>query len=62
MGRSQLAVLSMLILLTSVYSIPSNHFRLPLAVYPLSQVLQIDERFINGGHTGSAWNLLLLNS
>ena len=41
MGRSQLAVLSML----SIYSIPSHHFRLPLPVYPLSQVLQIAERF-----------------
>jgi hypothetical protein len=26
--------------LTSIYSTPSNHFRLPLSVYPLSQVLQ----------------------
>jgi len=41
MGRSQWAVLSML----SIYSIPSHHFRLPLPVYPLSQVLQIAERF-----------------
>ena len=44
MGRSRLAVLSILIL-TSIYSTPSNHFRLPLPVYPLSQVLQIAERF-----------------
>src|SRR5260370_37564539 len=42
MGRSQLEVLS---ILTSIDSIPSNHFRLPLPVYPLSQVLQIAERF-----------------
>ena len=31
--------------LTSIYSTPSNHFRLPLLVDPLSQVLQIAERF-----------------
>jgi len=30
---------------TSIYSTPSNRFRLPLPVYPLSQVLQITERF-----------------
>jgi hypothetical protein len=30
---------------TSIYSTPSNRFRLPLPVYPLSQVLQIAERF-----------------
>ena len=29
----------------SIYSIPSHHFRLPLPVYPLPQVLQIAERF-----------------
>jgi len=40
MGRSQWAVLSTL----SIYSIPSHHFRLPLPVYPLSQVLQVAER------------------
>ena len=39
-GRSQWAVLSML----SIFSIPSHHFRLPLPVYPLSQVLQVAER------------------
>ena len=31
--------------ITSIYSTPSNRFRLPLPVYPLSQVLQITERF-----------------
>ena len=31
--------------LTSIYSTPANHFRLPLPIYPLSQVLQITERF-----------------
>ena len=30
---------------TSIYSTSSNRFRLPLPVYPLSQVLQITERF-----------------
>jgi hypothetical protein len=30
---------------TSIYSTPSNRFRLPLPEYPLSQVLQITERF-----------------
>ncbi len=30
---------------TSIYSTPSNRFLLPLPVYPLSQVLQITERF-----------------
>ena len=30
---------------TRIYSTPSNRFRLPLSVYPLSQVLQITERF-----------------
>ena len=40
MGRSRLAVLSILIL-TSIYYTPSNHFRLPLPVYPLSQVFVI---------------------
>ena len=42
MRRSQSVVLSSL---TSIYSTPSNRFRLPLPVYPLSQVLQITERF-----------------
>src|SRR5580700_2002733 len=43
MGRSQLGVLS--IRNSRIYSTSSNHFRLPLPVYPLSQVLQITERF-----------------
>jgi len=43
MGRSQLGALS--IRNSRIYSTPSNHFRLPLPVYPLSQVLQITERF-----------------
>src|ERR1022692_1205223 len=30
---------------SSIYSTSSNRFRLPLPVYPLSQVLQITERF-----------------
>jgi hypothetical protein len=44
MGRSQLAV-RRCGFRTSIYSTPSNPFRLPLPVYPLSQVLQIAERF-----------------
>jgi hypothetical protein len=44
MERSQLAVLSILSS-HQIYSTPSNHFRLPLPVYPLSQTLQIAERF-----------------
>ena len=43
MGRSQLGALS--IRNSRIYSTPSNHFRLPRPVYPLSQVLQITERF-----------------
>src|SRR5580700_4280531 len=43
MGRSQLGVLS--IRNSRIYSTPSNHFRLPLPVYPPAQVLQIAERF-----------------